>query len=59
MISFPVQLFIAWHVKVMSKSRVLPAIISLFAIASFGKLDFTFHRWASSHTVGSKITFNQ
>ncbi|KAG6373662.1 hypothetical protein JVT61DRAFT_6328 [Boletus reticuloceps] len=35
MISTPVQLFIAWRVKIMSKSIVLPAIISLFAIASF------------------------
>ncbi|KAF8141305.1 hypothetical protein EV363DRAFT_1151540, partial [Boletus edulis] len=35
MISLPVQLFIAWRVKVMSKSNVLPAIISFFAIASF------------------------
>ncbi|KAG8221366.1 hypothetical protein J3R82DRAFT_1538 [Butyriboletus roseoflavus] len=34
MISFPVQLFIAWRVKVMSKSSILPAIITFFAFAS-------------------------
>ncbi|KAF8452241.1 hypothetical protein L210DRAFT_3660565 [Boletus edulis BED1] len=35
MISTPVQLFIAWRVKITSKSTVLPATISLFAIVSF------------------------
>ncbi|KAN0074489.1 hypothetical protein V8E55_011901, partial [Tylopilus felleus] len=34
-ISLPVQLFIAWRVKVMTKSSILPAIIAFFAIASF------------------------
>ncbi|KAF8448700.1 hypothetical protein L210DRAFT_3627426 [Boletus edulis BED1] len=35
MISLPVQLFIAWRVKVMSRSYVLPVAISVFAITSF------------------------
>ncbi|KAN0074482.1 hypothetical protein V8E55_011894 [Tylopilus felleus] len=35
MISSPVQLFIAWRVKVMSKSSIIPGIISFFAITSF------------------------
>ncbi|KAH0829225.1 pyridoxal phosphate-dependent transferase [Lanmaoa asiatica] len=35
MISLPVQLFIAWRVKVMSKSSILPAIITFLAITSF------------------------
>ncbi|KAF8547823.1 hypothetical protein OG21DRAFT_1489889 [Imleria badia] len=35
LISLPVQLFIAWRVKVMSRSIILPAIISFFAFASF------------------------
>ncbi|KAF8551025.1 hypothetical protein OG21DRAFT_1487316 [Imleria badia] len=35
MISSPVQLFIAWRVKIMSKSGILPVIISFFAITSF------------------------
>ncbi|KAI9571714.1 hypothetical protein HD554DRAFT_1809965 [Boletus coccyginus] len=35
-ISLPVQLYIAWRVRVMSRSNILPAIISFFAIASFG-----------------------
>lgn len=43
MISLPVQLFIAWRVKYLSKSIILPAIICLLAIASFGKWDPTRH----------------
>ncbi|KAG9311992.1 hypothetical protein JVU11DRAFT_7263 [Chiua virens] len=35
MISFPVQLFIVWRVKKLTKSIVLPLIISFFAFASF------------------------
>lgn len=49
MISFPVQLFIAWRVKVMSKSSVLPVIIAFFAIASLGKSDSMLHRLFLSH----------
>ncbi|KAG6381878.1 hypothetical protein JVT61DRAFT_493 [Boletus reticuloceps] len=35
MISSAVQLFIAWRVRIMNKSSILPAIISFFAITSF------------------------
>lgn len=43
MISTPVQFFIAWRIKISSRSAILPAIISFFAIASFGKLRSTSH----------------
>ncbi|KAJ7478404.1 hypothetical protein FB451DRAFT_1557078 [Mycena latifolia] len=36
LISTPVQLFIAWRVRVVTRSFVLPAIIILLAIVSFG-----------------------
>ncbi|KAG9311995.1 hypothetical protein JVU11DRAFT_7266 [Chiua virens] len=35
MISSAVQLFIAWRVKIMSRSSILPVVISFFAITSF------------------------
>ncbi|KAG9312690.1 hypothetical protein JVU11DRAFT_7108 [Chiua virens] len=35
MVSLPVQLFIAWRVKVLNQSIVLPIIIAIFSIASF------------------------
>ncbi|KAJ7731676.1 hypothetical protein DFH07DRAFT_968670 [Mycena maculata] len=36
LISTPAQLFIAWRVRVVTQSRILPAIISLFAFVSLG-----------------------
>ncbi|KAF8556648.1 hypothetical protein OG21DRAFT_1482862 [Imleria badia] len=35
MVSLPVQLFIAWRVKIMSKSKIVPTIICFLAIAAF------------------------
>lgn len=60
MVSLPVQLFIAWRLKIISKSRVLPAIISFLAITAFCKLDRTLHIRLScqpgSITVGGVAT---
>ncbi|KIJ50246.1 hypothetical protein M422DRAFT_245493 [Sphaerobolus stellatus SS14] len=36
LISVPVQLFITWHIKVISGSNVIPGLIAFFAICSFG-----------------------
>ncbi|KAJ7617117.1 hypothetical protein FB45DRAFT_222619 [Roridomyces roridus] len=36
LISTPIQLFIAWRVRVVTNSRILPAFISLFALISLG-----------------------
>ncbi|KAJ7723288.1 hypothetical protein DFH07DRAFT_1005624 [Mycena maculata] len=36
LISTPIQLFIAWRVRTVTRSFILPSIIALFAIVSFG-----------------------
>ncbi|KAJ7473029.1 hypothetical protein B0H11DRAFT_2236574 [Mycena galericulata] len=36
LVSTPIQLFIAWRVRVVTRSRILPSIISIFAIVSLG-----------------------
>ncbi|KAJ7450499.1 hypothetical protein B0H11DRAFT_1657352, partial [Mycena galericulata] len=36
LVSTPIQLFVAWRVRVVARSRVLPCIISIFAIVSLG-----------------------
>ncbi|KAJ7694358.1 hypothetical protein B0H17DRAFT_1329994 [Mycena rosella] len=36
LISTPVQLFIAWRVRVITRSAILPAVISILAIVSLG-----------------------
>jgi hypothetical protein len=38
LISTPVQLFIAWRIRVVTRSYVLPGFIALLAIISFGAL---------------------
>ncbi|KAG9312689.1 hypothetical protein JVU11DRAFT_7107 [Chiua virens] len=35
MVSLPVQLFIAWRIKILNNSCVLPIIIAIFSVASF------------------------
>ncbi|KAF8129072.1 hypothetical protein EV363DRAFT_393079 [Boletus edulis] len=35
MISLPVQLFVAWRIRIMSRSMIVPAIIGLLAIVGF------------------------
>lgn len=47
LISTPIQLFIAWRVRVLTNSLILPCMIGALAIISFGE---------SSHTSSPSIT---
>ncbi|KIJ31973.1 hypothetical protein M422DRAFT_266203 [Sphaerobolus stellatus SS14] len=58
--AIPVQLFITWHIKVLSGSNVIPGLIVFFAICSFGAAATTIsvsivREFAKAHQFDSAI----